>query len=126
MSDIILHIIPREQWANLQGQPEYEGDTLKSEGFIHFSTPLQVVIVANARFKGHTGLQLLVVDPSKLNAELKYEPPYETNPDGAIAAQTRDQLFPHLFGPLNLDAVIRAVDFEPGEDGFFSLPDLGD
>ncbi len=125
MSDIILHIIPREQWANLQGQSEYEGDTLKSEGFIHFSTPKQVVMVANARFKGHTGLQLLVVDPAKLRAELKYEPPYETNPDGAIAAQARDQLFPHLFGPLNLDAVVRAVDFEPGEDGYFTLPDLG-
>jgi len=125
LNDVILHLIPREQWASLQGQTEYEGDTLKSEGFIHFSTPQQVIIVANARFKGHTGLQILVVNPSKLSAELKYEPPYETNPTSEIAAQTRGQLFPHLYGPLNLDAVIRAVDFEPGKDGYFTLPDLG-
>jgi uncharacterized protein (DUF952 family) len=114
---LILHIIPHTVWEQAQASGVYRGDTLDAEGFIHFSTPAQVVMVANARFRGHPGLLLLAVDPSKLAAELRYEAPFEaTNP-----AETA-QLFPHLYGPLNLDAVANVIPFEPGEDGTFSLP----
>ncbi|HYO87551.1 MAG TPA: DUF952 domain-containing protein [Candidatus Limnocylindrales bacterium] len=114
----ILHIIPHAVWEQAQLSPGYRGDTLDAEGFIHFSTPAQVVGVANARFRGHTGLLLLVVDPDRLQSEVRYESPFEsTSPHEA------NQQFPHLYGPLNLDAVIRAVSFEPGADGLFSLPD---
>ena len=115
---IILHIIPHAVWEQAQAAGTYRGDTLDAEGFIHFSTPAQVVMVANARFRGHPGLLLLVVDPAKLTAELRYEAPFETTAPHEVAQQ-----FPHLYGPLNLDAVVNAVPFEPGEDGMFSLPD---
>lgn len=119
---IICHIIPHGVWERVQTQSHYEGDTLRSEGFIHFSTPDQVVRVADARFQGHTGLLLLLVDTDRLTEELRFEPPYENMP--GVATQTTDgELFPHLYGPLNLDAVIRAVPFEPNADGFFSLPE---
>lgn len=117
---IILHIIPRDAWAQVEGEPFYNGDTLEAEGFIHLSKPTQVVRVANARFRGHPGLQLLVVDSERVTAPIKHEAPYE-NDEAALA---NDDLFPHVYGPLNTDAIIAVVDFEPGEDGRFTLPPL--
>ena len=72
--------------------------------------------MANARYKGRTDLVLLVLDPARVNAEIRYE---ESEPG---------QRFPHLYGPLNLDAVIAAVPFLPAPDGTFALPagTLGD
>ena len=114
----ILHIIPHAVWEQAQAAGVYRGDTLDAEGFIHFSTPAQAVGVANARFRGHNGLLLLVVDPAKLKADLRYEAPFE-----ASSPHEAGQQFPHLYGPLNLDAVERALPFEPGEDGLFTLPE---
>lgn len=113
----IFHILPRYQWEQAQKEGVYRGDTLDAEGFIHFSKAEQVARVANARFKGHTGLMLALVDTDRLTAELKYEPPYE----GGQQVES-DELFPHLYGPLNLDAVIHVLEFEPQPDGTFVLP----
>ena len=57
---------------------------------------------------------LLRIDSEKLNAEVRYE-----NLEGG------ESLFPHIYGALNLSAVSGAVDFPPGADGRFSLPDFG-
>jgi uncharacterized protein (DUF952 family) len=114
----ILHILPRYQWEQAQREGIYRGDTLAAEGFIHFSKPEQVVRVANARFKGHTGLLLALVDTDKLTAELKYESPYE---GGQPIEST--EVFPHLYGPLNIDAVTQVLEFEPQADGTFTLPE---
>jgi len=113
----IFHIIPSGIWADVQGDAVYRGDTLDSEGFIHFSTRDQVIRVANARFVGHNGLLMLEIETEKLNADLKFEPPYE----GATGDDAQ-MLFPHLYGALNLDAVVAVHDFEPNVDGMFSLP----
>lgn len=110
----ILHIVPSQAWERAQREGTYRGDTLDAEGFIHFSSPDQVVRVANARFQGHTGLLLLIVDPEKLTSPLKFEPPFEDN-EG-------NEVFPHLYGALNLDAVIQVLEFPPNADGTFSLP----
>lgn len=112
-----MHILPSYAWEQAQREGVYRGDTLDAEGFIHFSTPEQVIQVANARFKGHTGLLLAVVETERVQAELKYEPPYE----GGQQVES-DELFPHLYGALNFDAVIRIVEFEPQADGTFSPP----
>lgn len=113
----ILHILPSYQWEQAQQAGIYRGDTLDAEGFIHFSKPDQVVRVANARFKGHSGLMLVLVDDEKLTAELRYEAPYE----GGQMIES-GEVFPHLYGPLNLDAVIHVMEFEPQDDGTFVLP----
>ena len=107
--NIILHITQREHWEQAKLLPAYRGDTLDSEGFIHCSTPLQVIKVANTFFPGQEGLILLCIDSDKVQAEIRYE---------GIEAEE----FPHIYGPLNLDAVFKVIDFEPGEDGKFELP----
>jgi uncharacterized protein (DUF952 family) len=118
----IYHILPRAVWdaarADDSHDAAYRGDTLDAEGFIHFSTRQQVLFVANARFKGHPGLVLLEVETEKLIAPLKYEAPYEGVPDDFPV----DPHFPHLYGALNLDAVVRVHPFEPNADGTFTLP----
>jgi uncharacterized protein (DUF952 family) len=110
---VILHITTHDAWQQALEAGAYRGDTLDAEGFIHCSTPEQVTRVANALFRGQTGLALLCIDPDRLASDLKYE-----QPDAVVMER-----FPHLYGPLNLDAVIRVVDFPPGADGTFALPD---
>ena len=81
------------------------------EGFIHCSTHEQVIQVANARFRGQSGLVLLFIDADKVAAEIIYE-----NLEGG------PQLFPHIYGELNVDAVAQVAEFAPDADGFFTLP----
>ena len=118
----ILHLASNDIWLAASKEGEYRADSLSTEGFIHCSTESQIVDVANAFYHGQPGLVLLVLDPDKLSAELKWEPPAHPNPERA--ARVGDELFPHLYGPLNVDAVMEVVPFEPKSNGTFSLPDV--
>jgi uncharacterized protein (DUF952 family) len=109
---IILHIARQENWEEAQASGLYRAGTLMTEGFIHCSTPEQVVGVANTWFRGQRGLVLLCIDTEALEAEVRYE-----------NLESGDELFPHAYGPLNLEAVVRVLDFEPQADGAFALPE---
>lgn len=116
---MILHITSKQDWSSAQAKGEYAAPSLATEGFIHFSTDRQAVNVANAFYKGRADLVLLAVDESKLTAELKWEAPAGP-PAGNIS---QSDLFPHLYGPLNLSAVVSVLDFPPDPDtGTFTLP----
>lgn len=110
---MILHITTRAGWEAAQESGEYRLDTLATEGFIHCSTPEQVLGPANEFYRGRPDLVLLVIDPARLAASLVYEDCYETG-----------TAFPHIYGPLNLDAVTQVVPFPHGPDGTFELPPL--
>ena len=92
---LILHIAEREAWREAQAAGSYEADSLTSEGFIHCSKPEQISAVANRYYRGRTDLVLLYIESERVNAEIRYE-----NLEGG------EELFPHIYGPLNLDAVI--------------------
>jgi uncharacterized protein (DUF952 family) len=117
----IYHIAARGSLMEAQRSGEYRSESLAGEGFIHFSGQHQVLEVANRFYGDRHGLVLLAVDTSRLRAELKYEPPVHPAAAGAPSAAASDQLFPHLYGPLNLDAIVTVYDFEPNA-GTFSLP----
>lgn len=106
----ILHIASRQQWDAAQQKGIYHCDSLDSEGFIHCSTLLQVIKVANLFFAGQPGLVLLCIDADRLQSELRY--------DLIEGGET----FPHVYGPLNLDAIVQVLDFAPEPDGTFRLP----
>ncbi len=110
---LILHITTREQWEQAALIGAYRGDTLDTEGFIHCSTPEQVVPVANSLFRGQHGLVLLCIDPERVQAEIRYETPAPDN----------EEAYPHIYGPLDVDAVVRVAVFEPDADGTFALPE---
>jgi len=108
----IVHITHRDDWALAQLSGEYCPGSLSKEGFIHCSKPGQAAYVAETFYAGHHGLVLLVIDPDRLQAELRWEP----------GADKPDEIFPHIYGSLNLDAVIQVLDFNPGPDGYNILP----
>lgn len=116
----ILHITRPADWHAAQQSGSYRGDTLDSQGFIHCSTAEQVVRVANVVFYGQTDLLLLVIDTEKVTAEVKFEPPIDPHTGQPEPGKT--DLFPHIYGALNLDAVVKVVAFPPDADGTFTLP----
>lgn len=106
----IFHIAEQTDWQAAQAQDIYQVASLETEGFIHCSTVTQVTWVADKFFRGQSGLVLLQIDPERLWAELRFDPVEGLG------------LFPHLYGALNLDAVIDTFDFPPQPNGRFQLP----
>ena len=117
---VIFHITQRSAWQSAQASGQYRHPSLDAEGFIHASTSQQVVPVANAFYRGQPDLVLLVIDGARLTSELRWEPP-SGPPAAGISESDR---FPHIYGPLDLGAVVRVVDFQPDSAGQFTLPPL--
>lgn len=105
----IYHITTPARWTAAQSQGKYSADSLASEGFIHCSKPDQVVDTANRYYPAQRGLLLLAIDPARVKAEVRLE-----NTSGGTV------LYPHIYGELNLEAVVAALPFEPDADGRFS------
>jgi uncharacterized protein (DUF952 family) len=116
---IVYHITSRLAWDAAQQVGEYRAESLDTQGFIHFSKREQVIGTANRYYRNTPGLVLLKIDAERLKAELRYEPPAEA-PDS-------DARFPHLYGALNLNAVIAALDFpHDAGGGWAALPVTAD
>ena len=94
---MIYHVIDKGSWENAVEQGYYEAPSLHTEGFIHTSSSKeQVAGVLERYYKDKKDLLLLHIDETKLTASLKYE-----------LAPSVNEMFPHIFGPLNTDAVIQ-------------------
>jgi uncharacterized protein (DUF952 family) len=116
----VLHITSRAEWEAAQAGGGYAAPSLAGEGFIHCSTFAQVIPVANAFYRGREALVLLVIDETRVKPEVRWEAPAGPPAQGIYETD----LFPHIYGPLNVDAVIRVLDFPPDAAGTFSLPSL--
>jgi uncharacterized protein (DUF952 family) len=92
---LIVHLTTSEAWEQARQSGEYRPDSLAAEGFIHLSRPEQVVQVGNSFYQETPDAILLWVDPQALDAELRWE-----DSDG--------QIFPHLYGPIPVRAVLAA------------------
>ena len=110
---IIFHITTVAAWEPALADGSYRPEAFPIDGFIHCSTSDQVIQVANIRFRGQSGLVLLAIDADKVMPDIVYE-----NLEGG------QQLFPHIYGGLNVDAVVEVLEFAPGADGCFTLPVL--
>jgi len=115
----IVHIATRQAWVDAVQAGQYIAPSLKSEGFIHCSTIKQALPVADKYYKGQTGLVLLVIDPERLTPGLKWEPAAEGVPPPGVPV---GDAFPHIYGPINLEAAVEALDFNPAPNGQFTLP----
>ena len=109
---MIYHITSRTSWSAGQIAGVYTADSLKREGFIHCSKLSQILRVADTWYTGQRGLMLLEIDPTRLKTEVRWEP----------GTDKADELFPHVYGPINLDCVTEVLDFEPESGGHFTLP----
>ena len=119
MSEFIFHITSRAEWLSAQQAGQYTAPSLAQEGFIHCSTLTQVLPVAEKFYKGQSGLILLGIDPARLSSALKWEPPFEGTPPTGVSS---GDVFPHIYGPLDLDAVLQVLDLASAPDGSFVLP----
>ncbi len=118
----ILHITHQSDWHAALDSGSYQTASLTSEGFIHCSTDAQALRVANTFYKGQTDLVLLVIDTDKLTSSLKFEGPI--NPQTGQPEPDVHDLFPHIYGVLNLDAVTNVIPFPPNPDGTFTFPKI--
>jgi uncharacterized protein (DUF952 family) len=113
MSSIIYKIVPATLWQDARESGEFKGAAIDlTDGFIHFSTADQAQETAARHFAGQDGLLLVAVDGEKLGEALVYE----TSRGGA--------LFPHLYVPLPLDAVIWEKPLPLDADGAHVFPEL--
>ena len=119
MSEKIFHITSREAWNAAQEQGQYTAPSLTSEGFIHCSTRAQVLPVAEKFYRGQTGLVILVIDSARLSSGLNWEAPFDGAPPLGVPAS---EAFPHVYGPIDLDAVVQVLDLAPSAGGKFILP----
>ncbi len=99
----IYHVARAEAWASVQASQQYAPATLSSDGFIHASHADQLErLKRSGLFAADSAWVVLTIDPFKVQAEVRYErgddPPGVTSPP--------DELFPHIYGPLNTDAVV--------------------
>ena len=94
----IYHITTRKAWALAQEQGVYAAPSLKEEGFIHCSHESQLEGVMHRYYQGKTGLIKLVIDSDKLSSRMIYD-----------WSKALTETFPHVYGPLNLDAIVEVV-----------------
>jgi uncharacterized protein (DUF952 family) len=109
----IYKICPTELWRDAQQAGLFCGAPLDlRDGFIHFSTAGQVAETAAKHFAGAADQVLVAIDAASLGGALKWEP------------SRGGDLFPHLYGPLSLQAVLWAVPLALGPDGRHVFPEL--
>lgn len=92
----------------------YSAPSLEARGFIHCSeiSTEQLLAVANHLYAGQSGMVLLLIEAERLEAAVRDE-----------EFETSGKSFPHVYGPINLDAVVRVLLFPPQLDGTFQLPE---
>ncbi len=114
-----MHLCGVEQWSRARSRggihPESGGSSVKAS-FIHLSTLEQVHLPANRLYRGRADLFLLYIDPAARDSPMCWESGAATDPES--------MLFPHLYGPLPLRAVIKVTVYLSASDGTF-LPVLG-
>ena len=108
---MIFHIVPQANWSDAQPQAAYQPTSLGTEGFIHCSTREQLVGSATLHFHGQSHLVVLCIDEQRVAADIRYE----NLTGGAL-------LFPHIYGPLNADAIGDVLELLQTAAGAFYLP----
>jgi len=110
----IYKIVDPDEWAEAAALGRYAGSAKdREDGYLHFSTAAQLCGTLAKYYANATMLMLVSIDETRLTTNLRYEP-------------ARDgDLFPHLYEPLPLSAVIWAEPITRGDNGAFVLPGLG-
>lgn len=112
MSGTIYKIVPEELWQQARDVGVFLGAAVDlADGFLHFSTASQLRETAARHFAGQADLLLVAIDADRLGEALVFEP------------SRGGDLFPHLYGPLNLDAVIWENPLPLGADGVHQFPE---
>lgn len=99
---VIYHIVLPEIWDSFDYQ-QYEHASLSDEGFIHCSFEHQLEAVIERYYSGAESIVVLSIETDRLTSRLKTEP------------STGGELYPHIYGPINGEAIVRARIRELGQ-----------
>ena len=111
LKKLIYKIVPAAEWETAVKLGRFEGSAVDvADGFIHFSTAGQVKETARRHFEGMHGLLLVAVNSEALD-DLRWEP------------SRGGDLFPHLYGPLNVDSTTEVFELPIGKDGLHLFPE---
>ena len=111
MAEPVYKILTKSALAEASAKGRFDGSPVDlRDGFIHLSAGQQVAGTLAAHFAGQRGLVLLAVDAEACGDRLKWEP------------SRGGELFPHLYGPLDLGHAVWTADLPLGEDGVHLLP----
>ena len=108
MAERLYHLALADEWER-RAAADYDrstiGRSLADEGFVHCSFAHQVQPTADRFYRGRSDVLLLEIDPAALTSPVKVE-----DPGGG-------EVFPHIYGPVNRDAVVRVTPVPLLEDG---------
>lgn len=117
MTTRLYHLAVRAEWEAAGAGGHYcrstLGASLEDVGFIHCSYAHQVPTIAGLLYRGRDDVVLLEIDPARLDTEVRVE-------------RAHGDEYPHIYGPLAADAVVRTYDLEVDSAGEFVIPRLAD
>ena len=119
MSNTILHLVPAAYFQSLPASQSYLPESFAADGFIHCTREPEVMFdIANRFYKNLPGdVLVLVIDADQVTSKIKWELP--ADPDGAPTQPEAGRLFPHIYGPLNRDAIVAIRRANRSPDGTF-------
>ena len=97
-SEYIYHVTTLKEWEAAKIKNEYKPVGYEQDGFIHCSIEKQIPGVLDRFYKGQTGLVKLKIEKEKVQRPVLFE-----------LALDLDELFPHIYGALNLDSVVEVT-----------------
>jgi uncharacterized protein (DUF952 family) len=106
---MIYHITHIAQWEEALQTGYYTADSLATEGFIHCSRATQLTATANRYYAAQPSILILHISESLVIPPLKDE------------VATNGEQFPHIYGKLNANAVIKQSVHERGRNGAYSI-----
>lgn len=92
----IFHVVLPEDWEYYKARPSYQAESLRTEGFIHCSYKHQLDEVLKRYYDGVKKVIILTIETDKLIPKLVEEP------------STGGKVYPHIYGRLNHNAVVKA------------------
>ncbi len=112
---VVYKIVPDTLWQQARQTGVFHGAAIDlTDGFIHFSTAKQARETAARHFAGQAGLLLVAIDGDALGDKLVFEP------------SRGGDLFPHLYAPLPLSAVLWEKPLPLGADGAHIFPEISE
>ena len=97
-SEYIYHVTTLKEWEAAKIKNEYKPVNFEQDGFIHCSVEKQIPGVLDRFYKGQTGLVKLKIEKEKVQRPVLFELAHDIN-----------ELFPHIYGSLNIDSVVEVI-----------------
>ncbi len=107
MPTLTHHLVAEPYYESSAASADYTPEDFANDGFIHCTDGVENVIATANRYcrEDDRAFIVLVIDKEKLDAEVKYE--------------DAEQIYPHIYGPLNRDSIVSELPVKRAEDGTF-------